>query len=391
MTYDQILLGEFEKNYKGGTILFPDVTRCPHVFIGVYQKLIAQGSTDSEIKELVTIFYPNYSVYFYMLKKMQVKYGIDLSGFNNKYSEFLKEEFDVKFDFIICNPPYDGKTQLHQQFYNHSLELLKKDGIQVFVQPATPVQNKKDWAWREHERLMIQNLKDNKVSVKICGWDIFGGNADGATNLMISTTVKQPSNSVIDRLEYLSGEIYENIPIEGINRAEMDPFIFVSLRQKLLTERSLQDVVFYTNYAKDVPEDMNGAYIQAIRGDITRGKQGNSSLLPTFFTIVSKDNSYHAPYDPKTAKGQCVQIPREQFENFYSYAKSFVARTGIMISKYNQHNESGELKTVPLPDFSVNRTPQEWDEFMRKELEITDEEWKEIRRVLPDYHDLGEY
>ena len=62
-----------------------------------------------------------------------------------------------------------------------------------------------------------------------------------------------------------------------------------------------------------------------------------------------------------------------------------------MLSKTNQHLDTGELKTVPWFDFSdkhFSKTPKEIDDYLFKKYNISDDIRKHIEEILPDYYGI---
>ena len=123
-----------------------------------------------------------------------------------------------------------------------------------------------------------------------------------------------------------------------------------------------------TNY--NAPNN-SGMHLQKIRGHL-----GQSD----FYTLVSNNKDYAK----ENEKAAAVLIPKTEYEYFYEYAKTFVVRMGLSLSKFNSNNHMGELRTVPVVPFD-----RMWsDEQLAKLIGLTDEELNLIRAILPDYHGL---
>jgi hypothetical protein len=108
-----------------------------------------------------------------------------------------------------------------------------------------------------------------------------------------------------------------------------------------------------------------------------RGHSGTDD----FFTLVSNDPSYYGVRDDKDFG---VYVELDEMPSLYSYLKTFFARFGLALSKFNGNNHMGELRTVPLVPFDRNWTDEELAEL----IGLTDEELDIIRTVLSDYHGL---
>jgi hypothetical protein len=284
--------------------------------------------------------------------------------------DFLSWEHNMEFDVIIGNPPYQGKAALHQQFFNKAVEITIDGGIVCFIQPATPYFNKKTNK-KSHEITMIENLKKYETSVKFYPPDAFGDVLIG-TGLSATFLTKTLSPiQTISTVEYEDGNVYKNLNIEDINFLTIEPVMYKSIKAKYLQfidkNGSLHDITDYSGKKQ-------GAYIQGIRGHIG---------TDDFFTIISDNESQHVSSDTKV-KGMSVDIEEDLMKYFFSYAKTFIARYGLAMTKFNQHNDTGELKTVPLVSFD-----RDWsDEDLAKLIGLTDEELTLIRSVLPDFHGL---
>lgn len=116
--------------------------------------------------------------------------------------------------------------------------------------------------------------------------------------------------------------------------------------------------------------EYRGAYVVAIRG-------GAAFYQRTL--LVGKTTKEYTG-----ESGLCARVTEAEAESFFCYAKTFVARAGLMLSKYNHHNDGGELATVPLVPFDRHWT----DEDLAAEIGLTEEELTAIRAALPDYHGL---
>lgn len=117
-----------------------------------------------------------------------------------------------------------------------------------------------------------------------------------------------------------------------------------------------------------------GAYISRMSAE-------QSSHAP-FYSIV-KNNPRYIEAGPDASMS--VRISEEQTPHFLTYARTFVARMGLALMKYNQENSRHELATVPLVPFDRAWT----DEALAEEIGLTAEELQAIRQALPDYHNLN--
>jgi hypothetical protein len=273
---------------------------------------------------------------------------------------------DMKFDLGLINPPYKGKAALHQQFFNRTLDLLVDGGRMVSIQPATPYVNNKERK-KSAEVAMLKNIEDHTTNVKLVnGPDIFP-DAQVFGQLAITHLVKDyEGDGALSSLEYPDGTIYQDIPIESVNFSATDPTIFLSIKKKV--EKYISE---YGCVQDVIVEEFGGEKFKMPK---IRGHIGNVDM----FTFISKDSDYDRE---DTDHG--IEVDNEkQRRNIRLYLETHVARFCLSLLKFNGNSHMGELKLVPLVNFNYK-----WDDESLCELfGITKKEYKEIRRVIPDYY-----
>lgn len=355
--------------WKSTTSTFLDPSMGGGQFVKEIEKRLREaGHSDENISKRVFGFEIN------ILRVNFAVYSNNLVGTYNVL-DFLLWESDMKFDVVIGNPPYKGNAALHQQFFNKAVEITKDGGFVSFVQPATPYFNKKDNR-KTPDMIMSRLLRQYKIlDVKFISYEVFSGKANGTTQLAITTMNKIPStNQQIEHLEYISGKVEKNVHINAVNELEMDGKSFALLQKK------------YKNFV-----DKNGS-LDSICGHLPKGD--NIHRIP-YITGSRNENRYYSIITSNMEgflnsvshheKYWSVQLrPSESLEHFYSFAKTFVARFGLTFLKYNQHNENGELRAVPLVPFDKSWT----DEELARAIGLTDEELNLIKSSLSDYHGL---
>ena len=276
---------------------------------------------------------------------------------------------NMKFDVIVNNPPYHGRALLHQKVFNKSVELLKETGILTIIQPATPYHNKKNKK-KAAESQMIEYIKKYHTNVKLVPSTVFN-NAQVATDLAITTISKIPSNGNIESVTYKNGITYNNVPLEDISMTEIPPDVYKSIRDKYYSyikkNGSLYDITVSSK------ESMKGASIAGIRGNM--GKND-------FYTMVSKNDLTTSVINDK---GQTVKCQLDQVKNVHTYLMTDFARFGLSLLKFAIDNRNGELKSVPLVDFNKVWT----DDELFNMIGITDDERKEIEKVIPEWDHYG--
>jgi len=284
----------------------------------------------------------------------------------------IELENDMKIDVILGNPPYEGKAQTHQKFFNKCVELVADDGVVSFIQPDTAYTSKKDYVGYpvyHHTNKMQDNIKKYKASVEFVEGTVFDG-ADVATSLAITTLTKTLDKTI--EVEYLSGDKYPHIDLEDINKAGVEPVLYNSVKKKIesyvATHGSMHDIE-YCDINSKVTKDV-------YKISMVRGNRGTDD----FYTMVTRDKDYHK------VEASCFgfEIEQSQEKSMYSYLTSFVARFALSIYKTNTNNHVGEMRIVPLVSFDRIWT----DEMLAKEIGITPKELDGIKQILPNYYNL---
>ena len=284
-----------------------------------------------------------------------------------------KEIYKMQFDSIIGNPPYQGKAQLHQKFFNMAVGLLKDNGVLCFIHPATPYFNKN--AIREHEKNMQENICKYITKVQIVGAEVFKG-ASIANDIAITVLRKELShNNLINSFTYKNNETVENVLLDDINFMGEFSEIYKSIKNKYIKFIKKNDslrTLIYSSYKNPIN---NLAKLQRIRGHM---------YMNDFYTFISNDSSYYTnSMDDKSDHGIKIQS-MEEANNIYEYLKTFIARFGLSFRKINTNNQPSEFEMVPLVDFT-----KKWnDQSLAELIGLTNKELKFIRKKLPDYHDL---
>ena len=100
-----------------------------------------------------------------------------------------------------------------------------------------------------------------------------------------------------------------------------------------------------------------------------------------YYTMISNRPGHERVHEDVGIK---IVIDLNQFDFFYRYIKTFVARFGLSLRKSGISLDRGELKSVPLVPFDRLWT----DEELARLIGLTDEELEVIIKSLPDYHNL---
>jgi hypothetical protein len=286
-----------------------------------------------------------------------------------KYST-IKEIGMKKFDAVIANPPYDGKSKLFQEFFSAAVDkLTTATGVVVFITPATPMYTRKTNS-HKHEARMRELVQTYHTDIMFVSDDVFGNIT--FTGLIITALHKsRKTNGHIASIQYTDGSKYSNVSINDINIIMMQHDIYSSIMKKkneaITKFGSFGELAKKTKWTQEI-----GCYVQSIRGH-----PGEDDM----FTIVSNNPAY---YKQAEDGGMSIILPKEEWEFFYTYAKTFFARWCIATLKVDQNLGAGQL--LSLPKIPMDR---HWtDEELAQLIGLTDDEMNEIFRVLPDYHNL---
>ncbi len=274
----------------------------------------------------------------------------------------------MKFDYIIGNPPY--LAGVHVKIFNRCFGMLQEEAELAFIQPGIAYFNKGKNVVSELKKMM-EIIRLNYSSVRIVGSETFQG-AEFSTDLSISTIRKtQDSFDGVNKVEYRDGGIYKST-LCNVNMFDMAPDIYKSIRSKY------QDYINKNgSISKRLSEEMdaNGAKIAYIRGHLDQ-KTGDKKS--DYYTFYSKNDSKSQSTGRDNFRIECKE---NENDNIHHYLDTKIARFGFALMKYGQVINRSTLKMVPDQDFSKRTN----DSVLKIELGITDSEFKEICKVIPDY------
>jgi hypothetical protein len=277
------------------------------------------------------------------------------------------EKLNMKFDYVVGNPPYDGVAALHQKFFVKAFNLINETGTVAFIQPATPYFNKKNVRKKVADLEMIQIIKDYAQTVQFCDEKVFEG-AEVGTKLAITVASKKHNKGQI-KVQYMNGtKIVSNL--DGINQLQVLPEMYFSIRTKFEklcgVNGSFLSVVN--------TDDENKAYLAKIRGHVN----GN----PDFYTLVPNKVYREKHFTCGEHDFGIPLVSPEHLSNCYDSCETFFARFALALLKMNIQNSTGELALIPLVDFSRTYTEEELFDMAG----FTAEERTIIMNTLPDYY-----
>jgi DNA gyrase/topoisomerase IV subunit B len=271
----------------------------------------------------------------------------------------------MKINFIGTNPPYKGQSRVHQQFFNRAVDLIDEGGQVAFLQPATVYFNKKEDT-DNHSQLMRDNIKRYKTATTFINPRVFD-NAVITNDLSITILTKIDSNEEIESVTYVSGAQYNNVKLENVTKTEMNPFIYEKVAHKyksyINNNGSILDIA---TWKPNTPK-VKIAYIR-----------GNNNL--DWFTFIPNDDIIRITND---GYGIPTNNSIDNTHNIVYNLKLKSMRFGLSLYKFSSDLHGGAMQGVPLIDLSKKHTDVEVYDL----LGITDDEQREINRVIPEYYD----
>lgn len=300
---------------------------------------------------------------------------INYYEFKNVYKESFLEtnKLDsMKFDVTLGNPPYEGKKELHQKFFNRSVDLLKDGGSLIFIQPATPYLNNK--SGKSNQQLMRQNVLKYKTSVQFINPDVFENVVIGNTLVITHLVKTHNDNNKLQHVQFESGKIYKDVVLKNINYNGMDLEVFIPLRDKIESYIQKNGSCLDIYYRDDKRTSTHLCMFPRVRGHMNN---------PDFYTFIPRDAKYlSSSVNEYHNLGLKVNSDLE-IENIYHYLRTFVARFCLSITKCSIVN-LGEFRMIPLVDFSKKWT----DDSLCEEFGITEYEYSKILELIPPYYEF---
>lgn len=275
------------------------------------------------------------------------------------------ERMTMKFDYIVGNPPYDSLRALHQQFFAKAFGLLKNEGMIAFIQPANPYFNKKNTRKKRAELEMQDIIREHCIEVHFKNEDVFE-NAQLGSKLAITYASPKKEGSQI-KVKYQNG-ITEITDLSGINQLTISGNLYKTIREKI-DKFCEMNGNFY-----DANKNKNGvcAKLPKVRGHA--GQDDFNTFIPV------KSERTHYTFDNHDFGIPLVDV--SHLDNFYDYLETDFARACLALVKMDINLTGGELRHVPMVDFSKKYSEDELFEMAG----LNEAEREILIKLIPDYY-----
>jgi len=232
----------------------------PNLLLASFKEMLEAGLSEEEALSRLYAFCPTKRDALYLRNALPISWNnirILNTQEDEEYIKNLNEYDDMKFDYIIQNPPYNGS--LHLDFLEKGLDLLTKKGRMVIIEPATWLINvRKDGATAKRSNPIKDKIEGHVESVVI-----ENRNKDfGTTQHVPFATVVIDMSRTYDKIELICcGEKRFVKSLYDCNLVG-DYFTIWSILEKVhnfgdmmkshTTQKSMGGDFWYTKYGKTV-------------------------------------------------------------------------------------------------------------------------------------------
>ena len=172
----------------------------PNLLLASFKEMLEAGLSEEEALSRLYAFCPTKRDALYLRNALPISWNnirILNTQEDEEYIKNLNEYDDMKFDYIIQNPPYNGS--LHLDFLEKGLDLLTEKGRMVIIEPATWLINvRKNGKAKKYDAIK-KRIEGHVESVKIENF-----NKDFNTNLFMPFAITTIDFSkTFDEIEFI--------------------------------------------------------------------------------------------------------------------------------------------------------------------------------------------
>lgn len=270
----------------------------PNLLLSVFNEMVESGMNEEEALSRLYAFCPTKRAALYLHCVLPISWNNificpetrnskDPSDSKEieKYIKWIKT-FDMKFDYVIQNPPYNGS--LHLDFLEKGLDLLTEKGRMVIIEPATWLINVKTTGNAKKYNAIKERLSGHVESVII-----ENRNNDFNTNLRVPfATVTIDFSKTYESIEFVC--CGEKKIVKSLYDCNLigDYSVIWSILNKVkahgdvmdnhTTKEKMEDGMYYTKYA-DIIGGAGGALCSATTDRVGVNYDGESFWKNTAF------------------------------------------------------------------------------------------------------------
>jgi hypothetical protein len=294
----------------------------------------------------------------------------------------------MKFDVVLMNPPYDNGLG------NRFLEKVFNIGNKIVtVQPLS-------WLISKKQKKSITKLVNNYDTYI----DTINGIKDFDAGILGDMAIQYFNTDIDGKIHIYDKEFDACEDIKPWSKNDiLEQFVDkIGNIENSLWDNIKGTSIYDHNYEENPNDNWWCIKIQKIRGNVNH--TSNEKQSADFYTLLSNDESfinnnkgtYKTLKDKPNKKGKFDFLyfkfnNENELNNFINYVKTDFVRTCLMLTKTNANLHRGELKYIPLFDFSddvFSKTPKEIDDYLFNKYDISNEIRKHIEEILPDYYNI---